>query len=278
MGDIAVTSPIPTRRRRPTFAIRTLLAMVAVSSLAMAWVAREQSVARSEANIAEVLRANGFHVTFAGAFDDPQKRSVDQPWWRGLLSMIAGPRAVAVANFNDEPLNDDLLLLSQLGSLQDVQLYDTQITDLACLESLTNLRSLQLSTARLKDITFVKRLNKLEWFGLYGNQDVDIAPIGQLTELRTVAFDGTTIEDIAPLATLKQLRELRLAGTRVSDLAPLADCKQLELLDLSDTAVKEVSHLKTLTNLQLLYLQRCDVDQERLDALQRSLPNCEITR
>src|SRR5579863_7969434 len=119
-----MAEPPSTRRRWTSYSLRSLLVLVAVVAIGMAWVAYERRQSQREAEIAEQLEALGASVQFGGVFDPAQpdvrnEPSKDQSWWRRSLSGICGPRIRSVVFEDpDKPKSfADLALLADLSNI-----------------------------------------------------------------------------------------------------------------------------------------------------------------
>jgi hypothetical protein len=102
-------------------------------------------------------------------------------------------------------------------------------------------------------------------------------------ELRlNVSLQAST--DLSPLSRLQpeDLQYLQLSGTRVTNagLAHLQRLTGLRVLWLYDTRINDqgLVHLQGLTNLRVLNLRGTLVSPGGVDALQQTLPECEIRR
>jgi hypothetical protein len=250
-------TPAP-KRRWFAYSLRTLFVVVTVVSICVAWVAYERRQSRHEFQIVEQLQArNGtVHIEVAGLFDAAEpygKPNRKRSWWRWALSGLCGPR-VRSLQLAGNPLFDDLSPLAGLKSLQSLDVQENQVSDL----------------------TVLAQLKSLNYLHLKGTQVNDLVPLAGLKNLAAVALDDTQITDLSPLAGRENLEEVWLQDTQVSDLAPLAKLKKLRILSVEATPVCDVSVLAGLKNLQLIILDRTPVSEERVEILQRALPNCHI--
>jgi hypothetical protein len=112
-------------------------------------------------------------------------------------------------------------------------------------------------------------------------EKADADRLGLLSEfstLRGLDVSASQVEDLAPLTKLQDLTVLWIFRTPIHDLKPLAQLKKLEVLGIDETAVDDLTPLEGLSNLKRLYLQKTNATKEQVDALQKKLPNCAITR
>ena len=179
--------------------------------------------------------------------------------------------------------------LAPLKNLTVLSLYLTGVTDagLKELAAFTNLTTLSLpygvTDAGLKELAPLKNLTTLN---LYGTRvtDVGLKELAALKNLTTLRLRFTDVTDVGvkALAPLTKLTALDLGGTKVTDagVKELAALKNLTTLDLSsekitDAGLKELAALKNLTSLHLISTKVTDAG---LKELQKTLPNCEISK
>ncbi|HNR65583.1 MAG TPA: leucine-rich repeat domain-containing protein, partial [Atribacterota bacterium] len=141
-----------------------------------------------------------------------------------------------------------------LINLQQLRLYDNQISGLSALAELTNLQVLYLATNQISDLSPLTGLFNLQNLWLDNNQISDLSPLDVLTNLQHLSLVNNQISNISPLADLTNLRVLHLGHNQISDLSPLAGLTNLQNLDLGDNQISDLSHLAGLTHLYYLDL------------------------
>jgi hypothetical protein len=276
----------PTRRRWFSYSLRSLLVLIALAAVGLAWVAYERRQSQRELLIAEQLQAGGFEVGIGGLFDpDPSDSSWqpgDEPsWWRRTLSSLFGHRIREVNLYGDRPLAN-LSLLADLTSLRDLRLDTSNINDLSPLAGLRSLRELHFDETVVSDLSPLSNLGELECLILSGTQVSDLAPLAGLNRLAVLCIDGTQVVDLAPIAGLKHLAGLTLADTRISDLEPLVGLENLVQLFLDRTAVTDLAPLTRHNRLLVLSLEDTQVADlsplAGLEALEElNLDNTRVT-
>ena len=106
-----------------------------------------------------------------------------------------------------------------LTNLQDLYIWDNQITDISALSGMTKLNNL----------------------GLRNNQIRDLSPLSSLTNLPGVYLNGNLITDLSPLSGLSYLGFLRLDNNLITDISPLLGMTNLDYLDLRDNPLSASS-------------------------------------
>lgn len=265
----------PRRWFRFAFSLRTLLVLVTVLGIAIAWITSQQRQSLHEMQVAEELRQQGLDsVTIGGPNDSWELLSLGKPQGtlRDWSRWIRGQRILWI----NGKLIDSLKPLAELSSLKALVVDASKDGDLTPLAKLSNLEVLWIDRTPILDLSPISHLTNLE--GLYCNytQISDLGPLANLPQLRTLYLNHTPVSDLAPLAKMPQLQTLSLIGTQVRDLTPLAGCQELQSLRLAETPVKDISPLLNLKNLQELDLRDTDVSGEQVAALQKLLPNCQI--
>jgi len=139
--------------------------------------------------------------------------------------------------------------IAELTELRDLDLNNTQVSDIAPLAALTRLNALSLNDTQVSDIAPLAALTRLTMLSLNNTQVSDIAPLAALTRLTGLWLHNTQVSDIAPLAALTRLTGLSLNKTQVSDIAALAALTRLTTLSLNNTQARDLRPLRRLTRL-----------------------------
>lgn len=98
----------PARHRWFRFRLHTLLIVVALVAVPLAWVAMERRVSWREQDIARQLRDLGIRgVELGGPYDSWELglKGKGQTWWRNLAGRILGQRIVAIKGFPSDYTN-----------------------------------------------------------------------------------------------------------------------------------------------------------------------------
>ncbi|HEY2841914.1 MAG TPA: leucine-rich repeat domain-containing protein [Pirellulales bacterium] len=231
------------RSRRFRFSLRTLLAVVIVVAIPVAWIAKERRQSAHEEQVAEQLLQYGFvYAELSGPYDSLElsRKATPQGWWRDLAREIMGERILEIAG----PPFPNPTRWPLVSAFND-------ITPLA---GLTKLESLYLRNSQIRDLT----------------------PLAGLTNLQELIIYVNPVSDLKPLAGLKNLKTLDIRRTPVSDLKPLASLKNLEGVNINDTQVSDLTPLAGLTKLKSVSVKRSPVSKGQVEALQKALPNCKI--
>jgi len=176
----------------------------------------------------------------------------------------------------------DLSPLSVLNQLKELDLSNTQVTDLSPLSGLNQMNALYLRNTQVTDLSPLSGLNYLNRLFLSNTQVTDLSPLSGLNQLNILDLSETQVTDLSPLSGLNQLKELDLSDTQVTDLSVLSGLNQLKELDLSDTQVTDLSVLSGLNQLNSLNLSNTQVtDLSILSGLNQltglNLRNTQVT-
>lgn len=154
----------------------------------------------------------------------------------------------------------DLTGLEYCTDLESINLFECQLSEgLALLAGLVNLRELDLLNTNVTDLTPLQGLRNLEVLTVGGEISgtsaiSDLSPLAGLTQLRELSVSGTEITDLSLLAALTNLEHLSVTSSPLSDLTPLAGLAGLTELNLSINAITNLTPISTLINLETLYL------------------------
>lgn len=170
----------------------------------------------------------------------------------------------------------DLKLISRLGKLETLDIYNSGFTNLKPLSELASLEQLFLNVNGIEDISPLSGLVGLRTLSLNVNRISDISALTRLTELTALELWGNQISDISPLAALVYLSKLNLFDNRISDLSPLANHLNLVKLNLKKNQITDITPLANLRGLKNLYLIANPFTPEQREAQRGLLPNCKV--
>ncbi|MCP5037501.1 MAG: leucine-rich repeat domain-containing protein, partial [Rhodobacteraceae bacterium] len=89
--------------------------------------------------------------------------------------------------------------IADLTALQNLDLMNTQVTDISVLKDLTALQNLNLRGTQITDINVLKDLTALQSLDLWGTQVTDISVLKDLTALQNLYLSDTQVTDISVL-------------------------------------------------------------------------------
>ena len=144
--------------------------------------------------------------------------------------------------------------LEYATSLEHLDLYDNDSSDISPLKGLTSLTKLHLGANSISDISPLKGLTSLRRLYLEANRISDISPLKGLTSLTDLDLQVNDISDISPLQGLTSLTDLDLHNNGISDISPLQGLTSLIRLFLSSNGISDISPLQGLTSLRRLHL------------------------
>lgn len=257
------------RRRWLRFSIRSLLVVVLLLSLPLAYLGMKIRGGQLQHSVAARITELGGTVVFdhhlddAGTVDVARKPGAPK-WMRDLFGESYGSYVVAVNLHSSEVSDDDLQQFGHLSKLSGLNLGCTDITDqgLSHLATLHNLESLDLHRTRVTDR--------------------GLAHLADMSQLVTLNLGGTKITDegLKHLAPLESLSELHLTSTDVTDrgLERLTDLAGLEHLYLANTPITDggLEQLSTLFNLRTVNLHQTQVTDAGTRHLSEKLPDLTI--
>ncbi len=148
----------------------------------------------------------------------------------------------------------DITPLQSLTNLTVLNIYSNQISNLSPLQCLTNLTVLYLEDNQISNLAPLQSLTNLIHLNLYKNQISDITPLQSLTNLITLTLGKNQISDITPLQSLTNLTALYLHKNQISDITPLQYLTNLTILHLYKNQISHITPLQYLTNLNNLSL------------------------
>lgn len=164
---------------------------------------------------------------------------------KNTLSVPARQTVEAVMAVADT--NDCIEAETRLTNLSELNLDQSQLSDLRPLTALPQLTILKLSGNNISDISPLAQLNNLTHLNLSHNRLSDLLPIAELDRLIYLDLAGNQISNIAPLSSLTGLNDLNLLSNRVRDLSPLAPLQDLVWLELSANRITDISTVESFS-------------------------------
>jgi internalin A len=171
----------------------------------------------------------------------------------------------------------DLMPLTELSALTELDVSDNQISDLTPLAKLSALTELDVSDNQISDLTPLARLSALTEFDVSGNQSSDLTPLAGLTQLTTLDVGKNQISDLMPLAGLSALTELDVSDNQISDLMPLVGLTHLKFLDLHKNKITVLSQALVESGLEIHWEigEEMKLDKKTSKKISRIIPSYE---
>lgn len=158
-------------------------------------------------------------------------------------------------NLNIEDIYD-IKHLSELTSLEILELRGNKIKEIHGLESLVNLKKLYLSSNQIENIDNLKFFENLNILALHHNLITEINGLENLKNLKHINLSGNKITKISGLENQLNIRELALSINNINKIENIHMLKNLYQLHLDDNSLDEIQGLGNLTSLKKLYLQK----------------------
>ena len=153
----------------------------------------------------------------------------------------------------------DLTPLQRLTGLKTLRINNVNLSDLSPLKEMTGLKTLSLDNTHVSDLDPLKEMTGLQYLWLGRTQVSDLAPLTEMTALGWLSLDSTQVSDFGPLRGLTGLRGIWLDNTQFSDLTLLQRLTGLQDLDFTNTLVKDLAPLKGLMELRSLWFRNTQV-------------------
>lgn len=216
------------------FTLKTLLLMVAMVAIPLAWLGPKLNQARQQRESLTAARSVGARTLYEqevqwreGRYEDTGPATTEPhgpEWLRRILGRDFFDPVVHIIFQDGRTSDNDLELLKGLPETRSLSLTRTSVTDkgMALLSRLTGLEELFLdgtgiTDAGLLQLSGLQHLKSL-YLGGTGITDEGAKVISELRELRILCLEETQVSDagLASLATLPHLEEVHVFKTGVS--------------------------------------------------------------
>lgn len=145
--------------------------------------------------------------------------------------------------------------LERLTGLEELDLYDNQLSKIEGLNGLGALQSLDLSFNLLRKIANLESLTSLKILYLIQNKISTIEGLEHLSStLTSVELGSNRIRHISNLAALTNLTELWLGKNKITKLEGLSTLVNLKTLSIQSNRIVQLEGLDELINLEELYI------------------------
>jgi len=118
--------------------------------------------------------------------------------------------------------------------------------DVIGLSNLTDLRELELKENDIKKIEGLEALTHLEKLDLWGNEITEIEGLDNLRNLKELNLSFNNIHEIKGLNNLKRLEHLELYSNRITEMKGLEKLENLYFLNLGSNQISEIKGLNHL--------------------------------
>jgi Leucine-rich repeat (LRR) protein len=125
-----------------------------------------------------------------------------------------------------------------------------QVTDLSPLSNLTTLEKLNLRGTAITDCSPLRTLKALEILDLSQTGISSIDGIADLKKITNLDISDTHVHDITPISNFELIRELDCKHTPITDLQPLANLAGLEIVNIAETKVEDLKALHGLNSIK----------------------------
>lgn len=198
-------------------------------------------------------------------------------WYFGDVTSLKGMEKLAglpikkltIQNAHESGRITDLKPLSNIPSLESLQLFGTYANDFSPLGALPNLRELAINSAHNQPLLTISSIKNLQNLQLSGNKVTSLAGIERMQQLKKLIISDVSIPDYSELTVTPQLTELSLSYNGSSRF--LQSLPNLESLSLSSFIDKpkviQGDDLKKLTKLKNLRLSGIVGNYDFLNAM-----------
>lgn len=148
------------------------------------------------------------------------------------------------------------ILVSDMENVHDVNLKESNVTDLTGLEYAKNLTSFSISKTNIKDLKPLKELKKLERLTIrYMELEDPILKFDKDINLSYVLIIETNINDLSFLDGMTNLTSINVSRSGVSNISYISKAINLESVSFPDNDITDLSALKGKTKITSLNLQ-----------------------
>lgn len=136
----------------------------------------------------------------------------------------------------DELNNVELITVSYIPNLIELNISGTLVDDLNCLSILQDLKHLDISNTPVENIEGLKEI-PLKTLILSGTEISDSSHIGKINTLEYLDISKCNVNDITSFKNLENLVHLDISDTKISDLSPIYKLNKIKKIKHNNSAV-----------------------------------------
>lgn len=132
--------------------------------------------------------------------------------------------------------NAELLTVSYLPNLIELNVAGTLVNNLECLVNLSELRHLNISSTNIESLEPLKDL-RLKSLIMKETHAANYKAVGNIKSLEILDISNCSISEISNFKGLENLVNLDISNTRISDLSPISSLPKLKKINYTDSSV-----------------------------------------
>ncbi len=143
------------------------------------------------------------------------------------------------------------LKIKDLEETTQLDINDSQITDISGIENFTNLETLNIQNNNIEDISKLSTLTKLKMLNLNNNKltNSSLKNIENLTELQQLGIANNNITEITSLTNLRNIYILNIGGNNIQNISSLSNLTKLTQIIAQENKINNIDSIKNLTEL-----------------------------
>lgn len=149
--------------------------------------------------------------------------------------------------------NEELILLKHFKNLKYLSLAGIKdFDDLSPVSSVNTLRELNLANTNVSDISFLRPLNNLRTLTISLTPVQDISVLPELSALTVLDISDTNITDWQPMSHCKKLKELYIRNCKNVDIDVISSLAKLKVLNINNVVFDNFIFLEKLSQLEFI--------------------------
>lgn len=158
----------------------------------------------------------------------------------------------------------DLTPIAGLTSLHTLYLSYDKIVDISPIAGLVNLQDLSLDSNDIQDVSALAGLTKLQYLGIRYNKISDVSVLSNLTALKSASVGGNQISDLSSLGDLPNLTQVIAYDNHLTQLPTWNNIGNLSTVDITNNAITDFSGLSSWPSTITVY---SDIDRPVISSL-----------
>jgi Leucine-rich repeat (LRR) protein len=152
--------------------------------------------------------------------------------------------------------------IAKFNHLEELEINNDHITDLAQLKNFPQLHRLDISYNKLNNLNALPELKKLKQLYLRNNQISDFTPLQRAENLEILDVSSNLINDLTKIPVMNKLQTMDISSNTIADYSKLKNYPNLKNLSMTGMVNRRIETLPALPNLVYLNISSNNISSD----------------
>lgn len=180
-----------------------------------------------------------------------------------IINLHIYDRSITSIDLTDQKLNkSDLKKLSSLNNLEELYIFNAEISDISFLCEMDNLQKLFIGGRISTNITDWSPLQSCKSLKYLRVWDTDFEDLHYIKDLRNLEIldmcEGNNVSNIEDIVSLSNLKEIYLESGKLTDISSIEQLEQIERIYIYSSSVEKLPDFSKCKSIKELTLTDCN--------------------